>query len=230
MSKAVEKKEVTEPPTSETAQLREKQRLERKELKERLKKEKQEARKKKRLERLEKKEIKRRLIEEERAKKAEIRQKNYEKKIVLRQGLNERKQVIKDTKKAKRYLEVVTSQEDPLFIVDADVKNTKTQFLKIKNVDFQYWVKLSNQTPKIINSALLIWERRIPFTQTQTLMKETIVSDPIIPYEKKVIEYNELDSKRNGEAYSVRVGRVIFEDGTQWKNPKWEESEVSLKE
>ena len=66
---------------------------------------------------------------------------------------------------------------------------------------------------------LIIWERKIPFTETLTIQKETKISRPIVPYERRIVEYNDLDSKREGETYRVKIASVVFEDGTQWKNP-----------
>ena len=126
---------------------------------------------------------------------------------------------VRKTKRSGRYIEVITNENDPLFIASADVLNAKTEFLKIGGVEFKYKIKVQNQTPKIINSALIIWERKLPFNPSQTILKETTISKPFIPYEKRIIEYNDLNSKREGESYKVKVANVIFEDGTQWKNP-----------
>ncbi len=128
------------------------------------------------------------------------------------------KQLIK-LKKSDKVIEVIRNNDDPLYITDADVLNGKTAFLGVKDIEFKYRLRLENQTPKVINSVLLIWERKLPFTESQTLMKETKFSKPILPYEYKIFEYNEMDSKRGGELYRVKIAKVIFEDGTQWKNP-----------
>ena len=140
-------------------------------------------------------------------------------KAVANEKIKEQDTIIRKTKKSGRYIEIITNENDPLFIASADVLNAKTEFLKIKDVEFKYKIKVQNQTPKIINSALIIWERELPFNPSQTILKETTISKPFIPYEKRIIEYNDLNSKREGESYKVKVANVIFEDGTQWKNP-----------
>ena len=65
----------------------------------------------------------------------------------------------------------------------------------------------------------------MPFTEGLTILKETKISKPIIPYEKRIVQYNDLDSKRQGEEYRVKVAKIVFEDGTQWKNPAYKEIE-----
>jgi len=130
-----------------------------------------------------------------------------------------REKQIKVSKKSKRYVEITTSENDPIYIASAAVLDAKTMFLKIKKVEFNYKLVIKNQTPKIINSFLIIWERSITFLDTQTLTKETKISKPMVPYEKRIVEYNEVDSKRPGEVYRVKIARVIFEDGTEWINP-----------
>jgi len=87
------------------------------------------------------------------------------------------------------------------------------------NVELKFKLRLVNQTSKIIDSALIVWERQLPFTDKLTMIKETKISKPIVPYQKRTIEYNDLDSKREGETYKVKIAHIIFEDGTQWKNP-----------
>jgi len=99
------------------------------------------------------------------------------------------------------------------------VKGAKTNFLKITDIELNYKIKIVNQTPKIINVTSVVWERSEPFTDVpSTVLKETKISKPIIPYEERIIEYIEKDTFRNGETYRVKIVKVIFEDGTQWKN------------
>ena len=137
-----------------------------------------------------------------------------------------REKEVKAAKRIKRVVDVTTSESDPLLIKHAEVKNTKTLFLKVKDVDFSYQIILKNQTPKIINFALIVWDRKIPFTGGETLIKKTVtVSKPIVPYEERIVEFNEPDSKREGESFAVRVVKVIFEDKTEWKNPLVHEDE-----
>lgn len=140
-------------------------------------------------------------------------------KVLTEMATKELNKEIKKVKKVKRTVEVVTNENDPLYIFDASVLNAKTQFLGIKHVELKYKIVVHNQTPKIINSALIQWERKIPFGESQAILKETKISAPITPYEKRVIEYNDLDSTRQGELYKVKIANIIFEDGTQWKNP-----------
>lgn len=146
-------------------------------------------------------------------------QETLKNKDLAKNVLKEREKEIKKVKKLKRTVDVITNEGDPLFITDARVLNAKTSFLKIKDVELKYKLTVHNQTPKIISSALILWERKIPFGDSQRILKETKVSKPIIPYEKRVIEYNDLDSTRQGEVYKVKIANIIFEDGTQWKNP-----------
>ena len=133
--------------------------------------------------------------------------------------IKEYKNEIRKARKAKTNVEIKSNEEDPLYITFAEVKPGKTEFLKLKDVDLNYRFKLHNQTPKIITSASIIWERGIPFSESQTLSREIKISDPIIPYEKRIVKYNETNSKRSGEIYKVKIAKVIFKDGTQWKNP-----------
>ena len=150
-------------------------------------------------------------------KKTENKQEDYEK-IAARQ-IKEREEHLKKAKKSKRFVEVVSNPEDPLAIQEAAVIDSKTSFLKIDDVELGYKIKLKNQTPKIINNVLLIWVRKIPFNDSLTISREIKVSKPIIPYEEREIQYNDLDTKREGEIYKVKVDRIVFEDGSQWQNP-----------
>lgn len=167
---------------------------------------------------------------QEKAKKLEIEKKQAElkkkvqeeatkQKYIARALLKEREKEIKKAKKAKKLIEIVSLEEDPVYISDASVLKTKSTYLKLKDVELKYKLELVNQTPKIINSVLVMWERKIPFTETLTIIKETKISKPLIPYEKRIVEYNDLDSKREGETYKVKISSVIFEDGTRWKSP-----------
>lgn len=137
-----------------------------------------------------------------------------------------REKEIRKAKYTKRYVEIVTNENDPIYIEDAAVQDSKTAFLKIKDVEFKYKVILKNQTPKIINSILIVWERGIPFTESLTISKPIKISKPMIPYERRTVHFNDNDSKRQGELYKVKVAKVIFEDGTQWRNPKLRENEL----
>jgi len=189
-----------ERKTQEIAELRQKQKEER----ERKKQEKAESRQKQKEER------------DAYKKTSEITRGN---KLLARKAMNDRKKEIWEVKRLKRYVEVITNEEDPIYITKANVLDSKTEFLQVKDMEFQYKLKIKNQTPKIINSALIIWERKKPFSDSSTIMRETKISKPIVPYEERIVEYNELDSKRQGETYKVKITNVIFEDGTQWKNP-----------
>lgn len=198
--------EFSKKQKKERLELREKQEKERKAERERIKTEKEAVKK----------------LEKE--KKAygfqkKIDEKSLNQKNIARVAIHERNKQIRKTKRTKKYVEITSSEEDPLFITDAYVKNTKSEYLKLKGVEVKYNLKLLNQTPKIINSVLIIWERKIPFTETLTIQKETKISRPIVPYERRIVEYNDLDSKREGETYRVKIASVVFEDGTQWKNP-----------
>lgn len=209
----VEEKEVTKTTeTSPTKELREKHYKELKELKEKQKKEKEE--------------LKQKLEEEEKLKK-EVKSQAHEEKTknyrATKAQIKERKKQIWQARWKKRFIEVITNESDPVFIISADVKKGKTDFMRIKDVEFNYWLRVQNQTPKIINSILFIWEREIPF-RGSAILRETRVSEPLIPYEKRVIKYNELDSKREGESYKVKVARVKFEDGTEWINPEYKKT------
>ena len=224
------KNEINEKHRKEQRELLEKHRKENEEISNRHRKELQEAQE--RIEKEKKEQVEKQIKEKEDTKKTQEIKKTSDNTITTK--VREETQKNKETARAliwkrtkevwrarwrDRYVEVITSDSDPLFIQDANIINTKTKFLGIKGVEFKYKIKLQNQTPKIINSVLLIWERRIPFTDKLTIMRQTKISKPIIPYENRVVEYNDLDSKREGETYKVKVAHVIFEDGTQWKNP-----------
>ena len=188
----------------EKRELSEKYQKERKEAREKYVHEKEEARKKK---------------EAERNKSSAIMEEKRKNKELARDLIIKREKEIKTVHKTKRYVEVVTNENDPLFIAKANVLDSKTNFLKIKGVEIKYKLEVYNQTPKVINTVLIVWERKIPFSESQTVVKETKVSKPITPYEKRIIEYNDLDTTRQGETYKVKIANIIFEDGTQWKNP-----------
>ncbi len=163
--------------------------------------------------------------EEEQKKKAEvfnkkITDKRIEIMIVAEKEVEKRNNYVKEVKNSDNTVEVITDEEDPLYIKKAQVLKSKTDFMEIKDVEFKYRLELNNQTPKIINFVLIVWERKIAFNDTQTLSKEMKVAKPITPYEKRIVEYNELDSRRNGETYKVKISRVVFEDGTQWNSPE----------
>ena len=145
---------------------------------------------------------------------------------LAREHFFERRKEIRTTKKTDRFVEISRNEDDPLYIVNAEVLKDKTDFLGIKDIQFSYKVELLNQTPKIINTVLIIWERRIPFTESLTIAKQTKISKPITPYEKRIVKYKDLDSKREGEEYRVKIAKVIFEDGTQWKNPTLAKNEL----
>jgi len=196
--------ELSRKQKKERLELRQKQENERKAEKEKIKAEKEKARQEK-LKRLESE------------KKAygldkKIDDKSLSQRSVAKIAIHERKKQIRKTKRTKRLVEIISSEEDPLYISDASVKNAKSEYLKLRGVEIKYRLKLINQTPKIINSVLVIWERKIPFTETLTIQKQTKISKPIIPYEKRMVQYNDLDSKREGETYRVKIASVVFED------------------
>ncbi|MBI2995245.1 MAG: hypothetical protein HYY52_00840 [Candidatus Melainabacteria bacterium] len=202
-----ERKEARERELQERKAAREKRFQERKAAREKRLQEKKEAREKLKQDKAKEKELSKKLLK--------IEKENY---VYARKTTGERNAQIIKTKRLKRFVEVTTGKNDPVYISEAKVLNAKSQFLKIRNVEFKYELKIQNQTPKIINSILIVWERKIPFTESLTIAKEVKVSKPMIPYETRTVEYNELDSKREGELYTVRIARVIFEDGTQWTN------------
>ncbi len=206
----------------EITELEEKHTKEKKELKEKIKKEKEEQREKALAE---KEELKKKQ-ESEKVDKKSLTDKVNEYKQTANKEIYKRNRSIMKTRHSKRMVEIITNESDPLYIKEAKVLDSKTQFLKVRNVDYKYKLELLNQTPKIINSALIIWERKIPFTESLTIMKETKISKPIIPYEKRIVEYNDLNSKREGESYRVKIAKIIFEDGTQWKNPAYKEAKL----
>ena len=130
-----------------------------------------------------------------------------------------REKEIKVADRSERIVEVITHELDPLYIKLAQVKKTKTKFLRMKHVDLEYRLDLVNQTPKIINFVLLTWERKISFSNVQTLSKQFKISKPLVPYKVEKFRFNEVDSKREGETYKAVINRIIFEDGTEWNNP-----------
>lgn len=204
-------RELIDKGREERATLREKERFERAEL---LLKEKKERAILREKQRNEKKELK----QKQEARTAEVKKIRNEK-LEAKGQINDRLEEIRKARWSKRSIEIITDENDPIYIVNADVLEGKTEFLKIKNIDYKYKLVLVNQTPKIINSVLIIWERKIPFTETLTIAKKTKISRPMIPYEKRIVQYNDLNSKRDGEIYKVKIAKVLFEDGTQWKNP-----------
>lgn len=149
--------------------------------------------------------------------------------LLAEQETKKRNKEIRRIKKIGRLVEVSSNEEDPVYISEAAVLKAKTSFLKVRDVELKYKVKLQNQTPKIVTQVLLVWERKIPFTESLTIGKEVRVSNPILPYELRKTEYNETDSKREGETYRVKISKIIFEDGTEWKNPKLNTNKVSSK-
>lgn len=203
---------------AERASLREKEKLERAELNLKERKERSALREKQKIEKNE-------LKQKQEARTAEVKKIRNEK-MEAKGQINDRLEEIRKARWSKRSIEIITDENDPIYIVNADVIDGKTEFLKIKSVDYKYKLSLVNQTPKIINSVLIIWERKIPFTDTLTIAKRTRISRPIIPYEKRIVQYNDLNSKRDGETYRVKIAKVLFEDGTQWKNPLIKDNEL----
>lgn len=202
----------------ERTTLREKERFERAELLLKEKKERAALREKQKNEKNE-------LKQKQEARTAEVKKIRNEK-LEAKGQINDRLAEIRKARWSKKSIEIITDENDPIYIVNADVLEGKTEFLKIKSIDYKYKLSLVNQTPKIINSVLIIWERRIPFTETLTIAKRTKISRPIIPYEKRIVQYNDLNSKREGETYKVKIAKVLFEDGTQWKNPLIKDKEL----
>ena len=162
-------------------------------------------------------------VEDEKVKEATFQKKVIEKQtesmLFAQKIIDERDKEVKEIKASNNTVEVITNKEDPLYIKKAQVLESKTKFMEIKDVEFKYKLELHNQTPKIINFVLITWERSLAFNDSQTLAKQVKVAKPIIPYEKRIVEYNELNSRRDGETYKVRIEKIVFEDGTQWKNP-----------
>ena len=206
----------------EIAELEEKQRKEKKELKEKVKKDKIDQKEKAIAQKEELK--KKRKVEETEKKSFTGKLNKY--KQTARNEIYDRNKAIRKIRHSKKLIEIITSENDPLYIKKALVLDSKTNYLKIKDVEYKYKLELLNQTPKIINSALIIWERKTPFTESLTIMKETKISKPIVPYEKRIVEYNDLNSKREGESYRVKIAKILFEDGTQWKNPAYKEARL----
>lgn len=206
-----EKTEAREKHLKERKEAREKRKQERKELRDKKKKGKEEAKQERLKKRQEK--IQKETIE----KKTEGEQEDYKKTATSQ--IKEREEQVKKIKKLKKHIVIVSNPEDPLIIEEAHVTKSKTDFMRIKDVELGYKLKLKNQTPKIINDVLLIWERKIPFNDTLTIAREVKVSEPIIPYEERNIQYNDLDTKREGEIYRVKVHKIVFEDGSLWQNP-----------
>ena len=169
-------------------------------------------------------------IENSKAQKEALKKKVMEKQIesmlAAQEVIHERDNQVLEVKKSDNTVEVITNKEDPLYIQKAEVLNSKTNFMKIGDVEFKYRLELHNQTAKIINFVLIVWERKLAFNETQTLAKEVKVSKPIIPYENRIVEYNELNSRREGETYKVEIAKIVFEDGTQWKNPAVKDKEL----
>ncbi|OGI08440.1 MAG: hypothetical protein A3F80_00620 [Candidatus Melainabacteria bacterium RIFCSPLOWO2_12_FULL_35_11] len=163
---------------------------------------------------------------QEKALKKKVMEKQTESMLAAQKTINERNKEVLEVKKSDNTVEIITNKEDPLYIQKAQVLKSKTEFMKIGDVDFKYKLELHNQTPKIINFVLIVWERKLAFNETQTLAKEIKVSKPIAPYENRIVEYNELNSKREGETYKVEIAKVVFEDGTQWKNPAVKDKEL----
>ena len=182
-------------------------------------KRKAEERKRKKEEKIEERKRKKQEADELRKKEKKAQQEIIKNKFASRAITSEGKKEIKQVKRAVASVEIVSNEEDPIHILDAKVAKAKTKYLKLKDVDLNYKLKIENQTPKIITTASIIWERMIPFDKLSTLKKETKVSKPLIPYEKRTVEYNDIDSIRQGEIYRVKISKVIFKDGSQWKNP-----------
>lgn len=206
----------------EIAELEKKQKKEKEELKEKVKKDKADQKEKA----ITQKEELKKKLEVEEAEKKSFTGKLNKYKQTARNEIYDRNKAIRKIRYSKRFIEVITNENDPIYIKEALVLDSKTNYLKIRNVEYKYKLELLNQTPKIINSALIIWERKIPFTESLTIMKETKISKPIVPYEKRIVEYNDLNSKREGESYRVKIAKILFEDGTQWKNPAYKETKL----
>lgn len=163
---------------------------------------------------------------QEKALKKKVMEKQTESMLAAQKTVNERDKEVLGVKKNDNTVEIITNKEDPLYIRRAQVLKSKTEFMKIGDVELKYKLELHNQTPKIINFVLIVWERKLAFNETQTLAKEVKVSKPIAPYENRIVEYNELNSRREGETYKVEIAKVVFEDGTQWKNPAVKDKEL----
>ena len=194
-------------------------RQEQAELRERQRKERAEERARKREERIRTKQEKKEERTRKRQEQKQVRGESLKTKYIAKQQIRERKKEIRKAKHKSATIEVIADSEDPLFIIEAKVTKAKTKYLKLKDVDLNYKIKIQNQTPKIITTVSLVWDRSIPFNKSSEITRETKISKPIIPYEKRVVEYNEVDSKREGETYRVKITKVVFEDGSQWNNP-----------
>lgn len=202
----------------EKTEVKEKEKLEKEELYLNEKKERSALREKYRQEKHE-------LKQRQEARKEEIRKIRNEK-LEAKGQINFRLKEIRRAQWRNRHVDIITSEEDPIYILDADILEGKTTFLKIKDIDLKYKIVLQNQTPKIVNSVLLIWERKIPFSDTQTIERTYKLSKPMIPYEKRVVTFNDLNSRREGEIFKVKVGKILFEDATQWKSPFIKENDL----
>lgn len=163
---------------------------------------------------------------QEKTLKKKVMEKQTEGMLAAQKTINERDKEVLEVKKNDNTVEIITNKEDPLYIRRAQVLKSKTEFMKIGDVELKYKLELHNQTLKIINFVLIVWERKLAFNETQTLAKEVKVSKPIAPYENRIVEYNELNSRREGETYKVEIAKVVFEDGTQWKNPAVKDKEL----
>ena len=188
--------------------LKEQQKLEKKALIEQQKKEHKELIEKQKKERADLKNVQKNIIEA---------QKKSEK--IEEEKINKKNARFKQLKKTERIVTTTTNPQDPLFISKAEILDGKTSLLKIKNIELNYRLEVINQTEKVINYTLLVWERKIALNDTETIKREVRFSKPIIPNDKTIIEYNELNSRRNGEIYAVKIVKIVFEDGTEWVNP-----------
>ncbi len=155
-----------------------------------------------------------------------ITEKQIESMVTAQKVIDKRTKEVEEIKKSSNAVEVITSEEDPLYIKKAEIVEGVTNFMKVKDVELTYKLELHNQTPKVINFVLIVWERRLAFNDTQTLARELKIAKPITPYEKRIVEYNELNSRRDGETYKVQISKIVFEDGTEWKNPAVKDSEL----
>jgi len=153
-------------------------------------------------------------IETKKAQEATLQKKVMEKQIesmsFTQKIIDERNKEVKEIKKTSNTVEIITNEEDPLYIKKAQVLESKTKFMGVKDIEFKYKLELYNQTPKIISFVLIVWERSLAFNNTQTLAKQVKVAKPITPYEKRIVEYNELNSRRDGETYKVKIAKIIF--------------------
>jgi len=141
-------------------------------------------------------------------------------KLDVKGRLKEQEEYIEKVQNSKRSIKVISGEEDPILIVDAIIKDGKTAFLKMSGVELNYKIKIKNQTPKIIDRFSFTWQRKLPFDESLNFDKETSISKPLIPYEDRIVEYNELNYEREGEIYLVKVNKIVFQDGTQWVNPE----------